>query len=292
MQPHRDQRPGLRVEQPVRRRDAQQPVAAVAPRPADRGDLRVLAERVGDLPVPGLDDLADRRRVQRHPAELGHAGHQLLERVRHHEVLAVVQERLHRAGRSGAQPAEQQPHVATGEVGVLLGARQRELLLDHPGGEHEPGVVVPGRAQVAQGAEGVEARVARRGQPAPGGVEPQRRRAGQDADAVARPDRVPVAHALGVVPHPVAADDRGAGLLGDREHPAVDVCRHAGHHVARRACRAAPATRPAPGPGPRRSRRWSPRPPGRGPRTPRRRRGCWAGRARRRWVRAPLRAPR
>ena len=41
----------------------------------------------------------------------------------------------------------------------------------------------------------------------PARVDPQRRRPGQDADAVVVPDRVPVAQALGVVPHPVRVDD-------------------------------------------------------------------------------------
>ena len=56
------------------------------------------------------------------------------------------------------------------------------------------------------------------------------------------PDRVPVVDALDVVPHPVAVDDVAAGLLGDLEHPPVDVRGHAGDDRLRRACRAAPAS--------------------------------------------------
>ena len=56
----------------------------------------------------------------------------------------------------------------------------------------------------------------RRRQPAAARVEPQRGRPGQDPDAVPGPDRVPVLDALGVVPHPVAVDEAGAGPLGDR----------------------------------------------------------------------------
>lgn len=63
------------------------------------------------------------------------------------------------------------------------------------------------------------------------GVEPQRRRSGQDADAVVVPDRVPVAQALGVVPHAVGVDDRPAGRRGDLQHPPVHVGRHPGHHA-------------------------------------------------------------
>ena len=55
----------------------------------------------------------------------------------------------------------------------LLLAGQAELLLDDPGVEYEPGVVVAGLGDVGQRAEGVEAGVQRPGQPAAGGVQPQ-----------------------------------------------------------------------------------------------------------------------
>ena len=60
---------------------------------------------------------------------------------------------------------------------------------------------------VRERAERVEAGEQRHRQPLPGRVEPQRRRPGQDADAVVGPDRVPVADALDVVPHAVGVDD-------------------------------------------------------------------------------------
>ena len=46
------------------------------------------------------------------------------------EVLSFVEERLHRSGRTlrEARP-QQQPDVLAREVGVLLAARERELLL-------------------------------------------------------------------------------------------------------------------------------------------------------------------
>ena len=62
----------------------------------------------------------------------------------------------------------------------------------------------------------------------------RRRRAGQDADAVARPHRRVVLDALDVVPHAVAVDEARAGLLADAEHPPVDVRGNAGEHVLRR----------------------------------------------------------
>ena len=68
-----------------------------------------------------------------------------------------------------------------------------------------------------------------------GRVEPQRRRAGQDADAVHRPDRVPVADALHVVPHAVGVDDaRRRRACAISMHAPVDVRGHAGDHVRRR----------------------------------------------------------
>ena len=88
-----------------------------------------------------------------------------------------------------------------------------------------------GGAQVLQRAEGVVAGQARVRQPPAERVEPHRRRAGQDADAVVGPDRVPVLHALGVVPHPVPVDQAHAGVGGDVEHPTVDVGGHAGDHA-------------------------------------------------------------
>ena len=48
-----------------------------------------------------------------------------------------------------------------------------------------------------------------------------------------RPDRVVVGDALGVVPHPIPVDHPGPGLLGDRDHPAVDVRGHTGEHLLR-----------------------------------------------------------
>ena len=101
-------------------------------------------------------------------------------------------------------------------------------------------VVVAGAHDVLEGAEGVEAREQRNGQPLAGRVEPQRRRPRQDADAVAaaRPGSQFV-HALDVVPHPVAVDEAAAGLLGDRQHATVDVRGHSAEHVLRRSPRRA-----------------------------------------------------
>ncbi|CAM5478386.1 hypothetical protein SFUMM280S_10952 [Streptomyces fumanus] len=99
-------------------------------------------------------------------------------------------------------------------------------------------MVVPGDvrvgAQVPEGAQGVVAGQAGVGQAAAERVEPQGGRSGQDADAVAGPDRVPVADALGVVPHPVAVDQADPGGLADAEHPAVDVGGDAGDHLGGR----------------------------------------------------------
>ncbi len=87
---------------------------------------------------------------------------------------------------------------------------------------------------VPEAAERVEAGEARRREAPAARVEPERRGAGQHADAVALPHRVPVAQPLGVVPHPVGVDDPAAGALGDAEHPPVDVGGHPGDHPRRR----------------------------------------------------------
>ncbi len=47
------------------------------------------------------------------------------------------------------------------------------------------------------------------------------------------PHRAVVLDALHVVPHAVGVDEAGARLLGDREHPSVDVRRHPGQHRRR-----------------------------------------------------------
>ncbi|MCY1302393.1 hypothetical protein D9M70_520470 [compost metagenome] len=55
MQANGNQRPGFRIEQPVRLGSTQQPIAAIGAGAADRGDLRILGERVGDLAIARLD---------------------------------------------------------------------------------------------------------------------------------------------------------------------------------------------------------------------------------------------
>ena len=80
--------------------------------------------------------------------------------------------------------------------------------------QHEPGVAVAAGGDVPQRAERVEAREQRRGQPLTAGVQPQRRRPGQDPDAVPGPDRGVVDDPFRVVPHPVGVDQPAAGPLG------------------------------------------------------------------------------
>ena len=117
-------------------------------------------------------------------------------------------------GAGAPEPTRELQQLAdalAGDVRVLLGAGERELLLDDLLGQDEPGVLVAGRADVGERAERVEAGEQRHRQALAGRVEPQRGRAGEDADAVRGPDRVPVADALGVVPHAVGVDDLAAG---------------------------------------------------------------------------------
>jgi hypothetical protein len=167
--------------------------------------------------------------------QLVHAAYEVGEVALHDEVLAMVLEGLHGRRRPAAHPVlEHRPDALRSGVGVLLGARQRELLLDDLFREHEPRVVVSRLLDVGQRSERVEAGIQRPRQPPPDGVEPHRRGPGDDPDGVHRPDRVPVVDALHVVPHPVGVDLVGARLAGDLQHPAVHVRGHAGEHPGRR----------------------------------------------------------
>src|SRR5690606_18282604 len=149
VQAHGDERARGRVEQAVRPRGADQAVTEIRAGAAQRGDLRVLREAVRHLRVPGPDHALERTGVdQLLTGQRVHLGHEVLDGLRLEEVLAVVEEGLHRAGRPRPDATEHLPDVLAGEVRVLLAAGERELLLDDLPGEHEPGVVVPGGAQV------------------------------------------------------------------------------------------------------------------------------------------------
>jgi hypothetical protein len=180
LQPDRDQRAGGGVEQAVRRDRAAEPVTEVAPRVADALDLRVLAERVAGLPVAGLNLSADRGRVERRgpPGQRVHPGYQVLEGGCYEEVIAVLNECLYWGRGALRQPFSQNgAPVTAGDVWILLGAGERELLLDDPLVEDEPGVVVAGdvggRPKVLQRGNRVVAGQAGVGQAAAERVEPQ-----------------------------------------------------------------------------------------------------------------------
>ena len=218
----------------MRLRDADQLVGAAAAGVVDRHHLDVLGEGVVDLAVARLDVSREVLDLElRSAGDLVHAVDEVGEVVGHHEVDAVLLERLDRAGRALGQAAlGEELQVLAGDVGVLLGAGERELLLDDRLGQHEPRVVVAGGQDLLHRADRVRAGHARHAlEPTAGGVEPHRRRAGQDPDGVVGPDRVPVVDALDVGPHPVLVDHRRAGVLGDALHPAVDVRGDAGDHV-------------------------------------------------------------
>ena len=215
----------------MRRRHADQLVAEVVARAADGGDLRVLGVGVVDLAVARRDLALQRASVdQRRAGARVHLRHQLGQRLRDDEIHALLLEGIDRALHAEAA-AEHLEDALAGQVGVLLRARQGELALDDLLRQHEPGIVVAGGAQVRQRAQRVEAREQRHRQALAGGVDPQRRRTGQDADAVRAPDRREVGDALRIVPHAVGVDDVAAGRLDDAQHAPVDVVGHAGEHV-------------------------------------------------------------
>src|SRR6185503_8120450 len=109
-----------------------------------------------------------------------------------------------------------------------------ELTAEHLRIEHEPRVIMSGARDVLERPERVEAREERRRQPVTVRVEPQSRRAGEDADAVTRPYRREVLNALRVVPHPIEIDRAPAGFAYHLEHASVDVIWNAREHPPRR----------------------------------------------------------
>ncbi|MGY3107595.1 hypothetical protein ACVWW7_004222 [Bradyrhizobium sp. LM6.9] len=164
--------------------------------------------RIGDLAVARLDLHPDVLQLEEVAAsELVHRRNEILDLVAHDEVDTMVFERFHRRRRALVDGAAQgHPPALAGEIGVLLRARQRKLLLDDALGQDEPGIIIAGGHDVLELAERVGAGEERRRQSRAGGVEPHRGRAGQDADAVARPDRIPVLDAFDIMPHAVAVD--------------------------------------------------------------------------------------
>ena len=217
--------------------DPDQLVGGGLPGVVDHHRLDVLRERVVQLAVARDDLCLDRRGVElRASADRVHLRDELGKLVGDHEVDAVFLERLDRAGRALREPRPHQvADVAPREVGVLFRARERELLLDDRLRQHEPRVVVPGGENLRHGSDRVGAgHPGHAAQTLAVGVEPHRRRSGQNPDRMIGPDGVPVVHALGVGPHPVAVDDAPARPFGDLQHPAVDVGGDAADQVRRR----------------------------------------------------------
>ncbi|SSC71928.1 unnamed protein product [Ciceribacter sp. T2.26MG-112.2] len=231
MQTDGDQRPGIAIEQPVRLGRAHQPVSQKAARAANGRDLGILVEGIDDLAIAGLDLAAQVMNADPvFAGHLVHPDHQILQRVADHEVLSLVHERLDRAGRVPAQPLQQQGNVLARQVRILLGARKGEFALDDRLVEDEPAILVAPGADRLQRGQGIEPRQGGWRKTVAVGVTPEGRRAGQDADTVVRPDRIEVPEAFGVVPHPVAVDDVGAGRPRNGQHPPVDILRHARDH--------------------------------------------------------------
>src|SRR5438445_5125916 len=95
-------------------------------------------------------------------------------------------------------------------------------------------MITPRLHQVLQRSEGVKTGKQRGWKSVAQGIEPDRGRTREDADAVVRPDRFPVLEPFGVVPHPVAVDEVGARTLRNHQHPAVHMRRNAAEHLTRR----------------------------------------------------------
>ena len=85
----RDERPGLRIEDAVRVRGADEPVTAVCARRAEHRDLGVLREVVVDLAIAGLHLDAHALGIEHVAAgERLHPGDEVVQAVAHDEVRA------------------------------------------------------------------------------------------------------------------------------------------------------------------------------------------------------------
>ena len=221
--------PAVGVEQPVRRGDADEPVAQVAARAADRGDLQVLGERVGRSRGRG-------RRPRARPASRSSSGSsvsafmpvdELARRSRSTTKSAPwSHERLHRRRR--ARPTRGR-------------ARSRTLLPVRSGFCSEPESAnsfsmirwVSTNQVWSWPVRTMCASVPSVSKPGNSGAGSRRPVASSHSDDGPGRMRMPCpgqigsqfCDALGVVPHPVAVDQSRAGRLGDREHAAVDVRR-------------------------------------------------------------------
>ena len=137
VQPHRDQRPGRRVEQRVRAGHPHQPVAQVRARARRDGvGLEVLAERAGDISRRGPGSPRSigggvERRARPPVSSFIAATRPAQVRRRSRSPRPVSMKACTGPGTAAAEPAgEHGPPVPAGDVRVLLGAGQRELLGD------------------------------------------------------------------------------------------------------------------------------------------------------------------
>src|SRR5699024_8622608 len=203
---------------------------------ADVVDLIVLGELVLDLAIPVLDLTAQLLLIDLwliRSDQLVHLLDQAAEVVGDHPVLTVVHERLHGDLHARAKLGEQLLHALVRQVWVLLGAGEDELLGSDGLVEDEPAISHPGAPNMAQRREVIAARDEVIGQPLARRVQPHRAGTRDDANTVARPNGVPVVHALRVVPGPVGVHEVRTRSFGDADHAAVHVGRHAGDHVLR-----------------------------------------------------------
>jgi len=136
--------------------------------------LRVLDIGIGDLAVARLDLHPDVLELEEVAAgKLIHLRNKVLELVAHDEVDTVAFERLHRRRRALVGGAlDRHAPAFSRQIGVLLRARQRKLLLDDALGQDEPGIIIARRHDVFELTERVGAREQRRRQPRARGVEP------------------------------------------------------------------------------------------------------------------------
>src|SRR5689334_17688664 len=203
----------------MRLRNANEFVAEVASRTAQRCYLQIFGERVIHLSVAGEYFVADADIIQkRFACERIHPADEITQIAFHYEIRSLLHECSYRRRCAAACTTEHSSNAFSSEIGILLGSRESELFLDDFLREQEPRVLVSRPHYVSKRSKCVEPRIQRYWQPVAKCVEPQRRRTRQNSYSMHRPDGIPIRDSFHVVPHAIAIDEMRTRALADRNH--------------------------------------------------------------------------
>ena len=141
--------------------------------------MGVLAERIGNLSVTRLNDCHYGIRIEELLGDNGvHPVHKCPKVIGDDEIRSILKELFYRPRNAAHAIFRELPPAHSGEIRILLGARERDLPFEDPGIEDEPRMFVSRFHDMGQSGHRVEAWEKRRWQAAPPSVEPERRRAG------------------------------------------------------------------------------------------------------------------